>query len=474
MQLLIDYLSGLPLQMLDWFQAASVWDYIVLTFVVGVWLLPTKVIMSETLKRLAKYKKKEHTKDWRWVVLAVDIPAQNEQTPKAIEMLFSHLAGALDVPNIEAKFHHGHEQRWFSFEVVSIEGYIQFIIRTEAALQDLVEAAVYAQYPEAEIVEIEDYVHMAPEQFPSPSHDIWISDFGLAEHTGYPIRTYAELTADKLDPMGAFLESFSRIGKGENMWFQIIITPITSSWKEDVIEKIKELMGEKKKESKGPWSFVTDNPITKELAMDAQEVISQLSGGGVSDGSGDDSKKSEDDKPKLAPGQATLIKAMENKIMKIGFKTKIRAAYIAEHPVFNPNRGVQALIGAINQYNVPTANSLVPTYGSSASYLRKQKVSDTKKNKLLQAFRDRDAGTGGDDFVLNIEELATIWHFPLVHVKTPLLERASGKRAEPPTGLPIGEVISLDGNMSPGSSGAANPDDYHVTGGDYHGGQNFG
>jgi hypothetical protein len=38
---------------------------------------------------------------------------------------------------------------------------------------------------------------------------------------------------------------------------------------------------------------------------------------------------------------------------------------------------------------------------------------------------------------MNIEELATIWHFPLPFVKTPLLQKAGAKRAEPPTGLPV-------------------------------------
>ena len=39
--------------------------------------------------------------------------------------------------------------------------------------------------------------------------------------------------------------------------------------------------------------------------------------------------------------------------------------------------------------------------------------------------------------MLNIEELATIWHFPLPFVKTPLLHKSGYKRAEAPSGLPV-------------------------------------
>ena len=46
---------------------------------------------------------------------------------------------------------------------------------------------------------------------------------------------------------------------------------------------------------------------------------------------------------------------------------------------------------------------------------------------------------------MNIEELATLWHFPLPFVKTPLLQHTTAKRAEPPLNLPI---ESLEAQLS--------------------------
>ena len=39
-------------------------------------------------------------------------------------------------------------------------------------------------------------------------------------------------------------------------------------------------------------------------------------------------------------------------------------------------------------------------------------------------------------FVLNTEEIATLWHFPGQILKVPTLERIESKEASPPTNLP--------------------------------------
>ena len=78
---------------------------------------------------------------WQWVLLAVDVPALFIQTPKAVEQIFAHLSGASVSCNIPEKFWRGKKQKWFSFEIVSIEGYIQFLVRTEIEYRDLVEPA---------------------------------------------------------------------------------------------------------------------------------------------------------------------------------------------------------------------------------------------------------------------------------------------------------------------------------------------
>ncbi len=98
-------------------------------------------------------RKNQFAKKWQHVLLAIDIPRNNEQTPKAVESIFIALAGAQSNPNYKDRYWTGKVQESFSFEIVSLEGYIQFLVRTPAHFRDLIEAAV-ATLKEALIEEI--------------------------------------------------------------------------------------------------------------------------------------------------------------------------------------------------------------------------------------------------------------------------------------------------------------------------------
>ncbi len=386
-----------------------------------------------------------YTKDWKYVLLAVDIPPLNVQTPKAVEQLFTHIFSVMEPPSIGYKFRRGFQQYSFSFEIVSIEGYIQFLIRTLDKYRDVVEAAVYAQYPEAEITEVEDYTADIPSNYPNDTHNVWAADFLLTQHFSQPIRMYQEfehsISKDTVlkDPMGTFLESFSRIGPGEQMWYQLLIEPVEEKkWKPECIKKIKEMIGEK---AKGGGSKIADTLTTvpiKTLEMLGDEIFGREASSGGDKGGGEPPNTI----LYMTPGQKKLLEAMEAKISKIGFKTMIRAIYVARKEVFNPSRGVNSLVGAMNQFNDPSSNSLLPKYLTSAQYLHAAKRKDRRRTILMKAYKDRNMYAAKDPYVLNVEELATIWHFPMSHVKTPMVQKAQGKRSEPPAGLPVEPFVS--------------------------------
>lgn len=429
------------------FLARPTWSVISDLFAVGGWLIFVYMLLYAGLLLLDFFKSDQFTKDWKWVLLAIDIPPLNVQTPMAVEQMFNHLSGALKTPDLSDKYRTGFKQRFFSFEIISIEGYIQFLIRTEESLRDLVEASIYAQYPDAEITEVEDYTTDFPTKFPNDEYDVWAGDFALSEHHGFPLRTYREfehnISKDTVlkDPMGTFLESFSRLGPGEQMWFQIIIEPTDSSWKESVIKEVKKIIGETPKHVSSLTGDLTD------MIADAPVKFLEKMGDEVFSREASTIKKEE--KPAepnkiryLTPGQSKMVESMEEKINKIGFKTKMRGVYLARKEVFRPDRGVAALVGAISQFNRPNANSLVPAFStSSISYFFKKQRIDFRKTVLMSAYKKRRMKVGKNPFFLNIEELATVWHFPMSHVKTPLVMKAEGKRAEPPSGLPVESIV---------------------------------
>ena len=415
------------------------------------WLFFAWLLVFAGLEFYQEYRQNKYTKDWKWVVLAIDIPPLNVQTPKAVEQMFAHLAGGFEQPNIADKYHDGYKQRWFSFEIVSIEGYIQFLVRTEEKFRDLVEASIYAQYPEAEITEVEDYVDELPKEYPNETHDLWMADFGLEENEAYPIRTYQDfqdkMTKDDTlkDPMSAFLESFSRIGPGEQMWFQILLEPTSTSWKEKSIKKVKELIGDNslKNQSGSKMADFISSSSLKAI----ESIGDQVFGREAAESSGGEDKTGPPNILQyLTPGQTKLVEAIEEKIGKIGFKVKLRGAYVARKEVFRTERGVNLMVGAINQFNVPSANSIVPSYGVNVSYFFKQQRTSYRKKIMMKAYKKRKLNVGANSFVLNIEELATLWHFPMSSVKAPLVQKTQAKQTEPPIGLPVESVPSPDAN----------------------------
>ncbi len=418
-------------------------------FALAGWLVLIRPLLALLFHFYVELNEEHYVHDWKPVVLAIDIPALNVQTPKAVEQMFAHLAGAYSKPSLKELLTIGYKQRWFSLEIVSIEGYIQFVVWTEYAFRDLVEASIYAQYPDCEITEIEDYTKLVPEKLPGETHDIWISDFGLAEDSAYPIRTYSEfehsISKDTVlkDPMGTFLESFSRLGPGEQMWFQIMVEPVGNEWKEPAIAKVKEILG------------IADAHEVKETIADklvkAMMQFLVFAGDQIfnREASTDEAAEEHPEPVRLTPGTNKIVETMENKMNKIAFKVKMRGAYIAPKTVFNPRRGVNALLGAINQYNIPSANSIVKTEAPKG----KKKE---KPQKLFEAYKKRSMSTKSATCIMNIEELATIWHFPMSHVKTPLVTKALTKQAEPPVGLPV-EFLGSMGNVAPESNTTVSP-----------------
>jgi hypothetical protein len=349
--------------------------------------------------------------------------------------MFSQLTGAFNHVDITEKFWHGFRQQWFSFEIISIGGYIQFLIRTESKFRDLVEAAIYAQYPDAQVVEVEDYVTPFPSRFPDKEYDIWAADFSLTENWAYPIRTYKEFETrigrDTIikDPMAALLESFSRIGPGEQMWLQMLVEPTSGHWKEEVIANMAKMTGAKEGHGGKSWSDHLTDFSLKSLETIGDQIFNR------EEGIVKEEKKEQ--KKELSPGQGALLEAMETKIKKDGFWVKLRGVYIARKEVFKKDKGVHALVGAIAQFNIPSANSLAARYKTVAtSFFAKQRIL-RRKRLLMQAYKKRKMISGGNGFLFNIEELATVWHFPLSHVKTPLVQKAAAKAAEPPAGLPV-------------------------------------
>ncbi len=384
---------------------------------------------------------------WEFVLLAIDIPKNNEQTPKAVENIFQTIAGAHVNFNLLDIYWTGKILDSFSFEIVTIEGYIQFLIRTQKKYRDMIEASVYAQYPDAEITEVEDYTQdYAKMKFPNSEYDLWGSEFVLVKDYPFPIKTYKEfehgLTQEFMDPMASLLENLGRFGPGEQGWMQIVITPRAAGWGETAKKVIKQLAGQ----SYTPPQSITDNILSLPGGFfdGLLKAVFSLFGSGEAA-----PVKKEENLFKvmnLTPGEKTVLEKVQEKLAKSNFGFKWRYIYLAKKEVFNKNRGVSGIAGSIKQFNSLNCNALKPGGGfskTSVDYTRVPQRVAQKQNRIMYLYCMRHPVYGDDptNHVFNEEELATVWHFPMMSVKAATLERTETKKSAPPTRLPYQSVF---------------------------------
>lgn len=369
------------------------------------------------------------------MILALDIPQNNVQSLRAVENLFAYLHGAHKNYNLIEKWWDGMLQPSFSFEIVSIDGYIQFLVALPVAFKDFVETAIYSQYPDAEISEVEDYVTDAPNHFPDREYDLWGAEFILTANEALPIRLYKEFEHQfgepetlYRDPMASLMDLMSSLKKGEQLWYQIITKPTAFEWVKVFEKESGRIIGDKPPE--GVFSVVIGH-------------LSDIFSSGMGNELEPPKKPEPPSMMNLRPRQKKQIEGIQNKINHIGFQVKIRMIYLAKKEMMNKPKVVNGFVGYMKQFAANDMNGFKPDQAktsTSTAYFQAEKRSNVRKNKLMRAYKGRSSWLGRVPFIFSNEELATMWHFPLdAVVKAPLVQRAAARRVEPPMRLPVGE-----------------------------------
>lgn len=424
----IDNVGDNPFQAMGFFLANGGWIFLV-------WAIGWGLSQVWLASRQAKFNAKK-----TFIVLAIDVPRMHEQTPLAVDNMFAYLSGAHSPNSWTEKWILGRTQDTFSVEIVSIEGHVQYLIRTTKTLRDLCEAAVYSQYPDAEITEVEDYAFKVPVKYPDEEWDAWGVEMIPVRPDIYPLKTYPffedKVSGEFKDPLSALLESFSRLGPGEQAWYQIVCTPVAHA---DFYKKaeaaLKKLKGEKVEAKKNLIEKAIDVPI-RATSIVAEQVLGTAPAA---------PPKKESTQPKIlgmTQGEKDVLAGIENKASKIVFNCKIRFLYIAKKQVMVKSRAAQPFIGAIKQFNTNNMQSLKPETRrvgvNGTLWFFKTARNNGRKQRLIRAYRNRSNWAGTPNYHLCSEELASLWHFPhSMQVKAPQLKRTEAKRSEPPSNLPF-------------------------------------
>lgn len=426
----IEQFFSLPPNQIAWaFFVDFGWIIIGITFIIGV------------IKVYANWIAGQWSKDHKFILLAIDVPKGNEQSPKAVENMFAYLGGAHKTQNFFEKWFIGEYQKSFSYEIVSLGGYTQFIVRTPIEYRDLIESSVYSQYPDAEIMEVDDYMDQFPTSWPNEEYDLWGLEFIQARSWVYPIKTYREFEYQLgppethfKDPMASLMDLCGSLGKDEFLGIQIIVTPTGFDWPDESQEEIDKILERQKKYKKGLFMKFL------EWLGNLSEIIFSIWGDIE-----DQEHKYDNDKTilQLDPRGQRRVEAINDKATKLGFLTKIRVLYIAKKDIFNKAKVASGIVGYMKQFAYLDLNNLMPDIRytlTTSEYFNQKSNLITKKRNIFNAYLSRNKTMGRESKIFNIEELATIWHFPVeAVVKAPLIQKTLGKKAEAPFSLPTSE-----------------------------------
>ena len=367
-----------------------------------VWMPIVVVLMFLTWRN---YRKIEDFTPVESVLLVLEIPRTNDKQELAAEQLFASLHGILR-DNKELRLSGGHQEH-ISFEIASVNGQIRFYVWVPKTLQSFVEGQIYSQYPTVQI-------HQADEDYTEHERDhevAYSTELILTTDEFLPIRTFQNF---EVDPLAGITGTLAKLETtGEELWIQVLVRPIPDDWQNAADRYINSIKNGRMFSLPGfggsmQWLIGVLGALWQPPEQGANQSTAV----------------------ELSDRDKTRISEAEKKATKLGYEVKIRLVYMGESQT-NAKLRMQALVGTFKQFNSTNLNGFRATKGMFG----KEFIDKNRKRSFI-----------GDGFILNIEELASVFHLPHTNVETPNIVWASSKTAEPPSKLPVltGEDVNDD------------------------------
>jgi len=357
------------------------------------WFVWVPLVLILAFLTWRNFKKAKNVEAFEWVLLALEIPRNNDKKELAAEQMFASLHGILRDRG-ELKMTNG-VQEHISFEMASSHKMIRFYVRVPKHLQNFVEGQIYAQYPTVQIHTVdEDYTRAESEH-----SVVATADLTLTANEMLPIKTF---TSFEVDPLAGITAALVKMNStNEEVWVQVLAKPIDDSWHKRAEKYIKRLRSGRKVDIDLSGLIWFAQIIEALWTPPDSTATSSI---------------------EISDGDKTRVAEAEKKSQKLGYKVKIRLAYLGDNQD-TARIQMQAIVGAFKQFNSTNLNG----------FKLKGKIS-FERTELSHYINRRFVDEG---FILNIEELASVFHLPHTNVETPNIVWANTKTAEPPTKLPI-------------------------------------
>jgi hypothetical protein len=389
----------------------------------------------------------------KWTVFEIEVPRDVEKTPMAMELILTNAMYHASIKGLWEVWISGAPHFWFSLEMAGIDGQVHFYIRSPSRIADLVENQIYAQYPQAKVKEVPDYTLCVDFDAPNDNWHVWGCEFKLQKHDAWPIRTYKDYGLDKpsdkeqqkIDPLTPMIEYLGSLPRGQQIWIQHVIRPSKKSYHNHHTGAHQGWIAESEDEI-----FRVVKPYTQEFLQTVQ---------GQNDKHGDIGVQI-----RVPDMVSARVKKIQEKMQKLGFDIGTRVVavgdkkYCSKDDFDSLRRSCRLLF---RQFNNPDLNSLIrinatqfdQAWGDPTG-LALYKL----KNRMLNWYRLRIfyhppfwvsanfpklisllfiPANKVEISVMNVEEIATLFHFPGQVSQAPSFKRIESRVAKPPSNLPI-------------------------------------
>ncbi len=354
------------------------------------------------------------------IVLQVSVPKNiekeskdNSEGQKEYISIMEHLYASLSNIREEPMKKLIYGSFYISFEIATpIDSKeIFFYVSCPKKFQSIIEKQIHSYYSDAEIKRIDEYNIFVPNGSSAAAY------LKLKKREIFPLKTYKNLEGD---PISNITNALSKIPIGKGAALQFIIKPSGNAWQKESKDLAKEMQ-----KGKGFDGAKESIPIK----MIKEFVNIQVKQRG---------KKREDIKQeelqfKPTPAQEEIIKAVEGKASKIGFEVNVRL--IASAPSVDQAKTILSeLENSFTQFNAPNLNSF------SIKEVTGNNLNKTVYNYIFRNF---------DNFqkmIVNTEELASLYHFPIFSTETPQVRWLKAKQSPAPNNI-VDEGLTLGHNI---------------------------
>lgn len=192
-------------------------------------LIVTYVVVFLILLVVRHFLHRQHReiRGLRKVVLQITVPKESSEANSqnknysnqeirekinSAESMFASLGGLKAEKGIKTWFIGRDDE--VSFEIVVHEGLVRFYIALPPKMQDLVEEQIHANYPHAEIEEIDDYNIFTPTGATAGAYLVF------KRENYFPIKTYQKL---EIDPLSNITNALATIPHPDGAAIQVIV-----------------------------------------------------------------------------------------------------------------------------------------------------------------------------------------------------------------------------------------------------------